>query len=191
MDEAGRGPLAGPVTVAAVAFLVPFEYALFKDVRDSKKLSAKKREYFEGLVRELEKQGMVRACMHSSPEGYIDQHGIVRATQSALEKALVRLNLPPEQCHVYLDGSLKAPAVFEKQETIIKGDETVLPITLAGIMAKTTRDAYMHTVSKQYPAYSFETHKGYGTKKHYEALEQHGMCPLHRRTFIDLTKHIK
>lgn len=184
IDEAGRGPIAGPVTVAAVAFLKPFDVTRLTGVKDSKKLSEKKREYFRAIVEELSNEGCIKFAVHSSEAKIIDSKGIVFAIQLSLSSVLNTLSLPPSSCFIKLDGSLKAPSVYKRQETIIKGDESELPITLAGIMAKTTRDRNMLTYAKQYPEYGFEHHKGYGTKMHYQALTSLGACELHRTTFL-------
>jgi len=191
VDEAGRGPIAGPVTVAAVAFL-NLNYGFTKSVvqkrcegvRDSKQLSEKRREYFRGVVEDLAKEGILRWAVHSTAPSVIDSKGIVYAIQVSLHAALDELALAPERTLVKLDGSLKAPSRFFNQETIIRGDETELPITLAGIMAKTARDRDMVAYAKRYPQYGFEKHKGYGTQLHYRAIASVGFCALHRRTFM-------
>jgi len=195
VDEAGRGPIAGPVTVAAVALLINQNYGLTKSivwkrcegVRDSKQLSEKKREYFRGVVEDLAKEGVLRWAVHSTKSTVIDERGIVYAIQRSLDTVLDELALDPHETRVLLDGALKAPQRFVHQETIIRGDETELPITLAGIMAKTTRDRGMVAYAKQYPQYGFDSHKGYGTPLHYRAIEMHGLCRIHRASFKGLT----
>jgi len=184
VDEAGRGPIAGPVTVAAVAFTQPFDESFFEGANDSKKLSPKKREALRVRIEEGAVQGFVRFGVYSTPSTMIDEEGIVPALKYSLAQSLSALHLSPEECNVKLDGSLKAPEMYCKQETIIRGDATELSIMLASIVAKTTRDREMELYGKQYPEYSFEVHKGYGTKKHYEALKKHGLCAIHRSTFI-------
>jgi len=190
VDEAGRGPIAGPVAVGAVALLAPRSEFSFEGVRDSKKLSEKKREYFEYRVNEYVAQGMVAYSVQFSSSEIIDSEGIVPAIKNALARALKALSILPEHAEVMLDGSLKAPKEFIRQKTIIKGDETELPITLAGIMAKTARDREMKSTATSYPPYGFEKHKGYGTKSHYQAIQEYGLCAIHRRSFIDLTKFL-
>ncbi|MEK7613499.1 MAG: ribonuclease HII [Patescibacteria group bacterium] len=184
IDEAGRGPIAGPVAVAAVLFLVPPDRTFFDGVRDSKQLSEKKREYFESRVNEAVQKNFIRYSVQFSSSEYIDRFGIVNAIRVALTRALAAVDAPPARTNVFLDGSLKAPSAFLHQQTIIRGDETELPITLAGIMAKTARDREMHHLSTRFPQYGFEKHKGYGTKSHYQAIKAHGPCALHRTTFI-------
>ncbi|MFQ5540925.1 MAG: ribonuclease HII, partial [Candidatus Paceibacteria bacterium] len=111
-------------------------------------------------------------------------------TQLALSSALTALALPPAQCRVLLDGTLKAPGEYPHQETIIKGDETELSIMLAGILAKTERDREMTALSEQYPQYGFDMHKGYGTQSHYQSIRAAGLCALHRRTFVHPDQHL-
>ena len=188
VDEAGRGPIAGPVTVAAVALLIPFDRARLGGVKDSKQISEKKREEYRSVVEALAAEGALRFAVHSTAPAVIDAQGIVYAIKKSLSMVLEELELDAPQTLVQLDGSLKAPERFVHQETIVKGDETELPITLAGIMAKTTRDREMERLAVAYPEYSFETHKGYGTKGHYRALKEHGLCTVHRASFIHLTK---
>lgn len=187
VDEAGRGPIAGPVSVGAVAFLKPFDALVFEGVRDSKQLSPPRRSYFRSVVESLSEAGTMSFAVRSVDAGSIDQGGIVPAIRTALEAALSALSLAPHEVVLKLDGSLRAPTIYKRQETIIRGDEIELPITLAGIMAKTTRDALMEEYARDFPQYGFEKHKGYGTKLHYQAIREHGLCPLHRASFIDLT----
>lgn len=192
VDEAGRGPIAGPVTVAAVALLTAnndgrrasvIEKHL-EGVKDSKQLSEKKREYFRSVVEALADTGFLKYAVRSTSAAVIDTKGIVFAIHTSLTAALYELALEPKQTFVKLDGALRAPEQFVHQETIIRGDETELPIMLAGIVAKTTRDRLMRAYAARYPQYGFEIHKGYGTKKHYQAIGSVGVCDLHRRTFI-------
>lgn len=190
VDEAGRGPIAGPVTVAAVAFLQnvgrPTSNILkgLEGVKDSKQLSEKKREYFRSVVEALAGAGFLKYAVHSTSAAVIDEKGIVFAIHTSLTAALDELALEPTKTCVKLDGALRAPEQFVHQETIVRGDETELPIMLAGIVAKTTRDRLMRAYAAQYPQHGFEKHKGYGTKMHYQALRVFGACDLHRRTFL-------
>lgn len=190
IDEAGRGPIAGPVTVAAVALKMPFASSVFEGVKDSKKLSEKKRIEFRQHIETLREEETLFFSIQSTGAEVIDEKGIVYAISDALARALHDLSLNPDECVVKLDGALKAPQAFVHQETIIKGDEIELPITLASILAKTERDREMKLQSEKYPEYGFESHKGYGTKKHYKAIYDQGMCPLHRASFIHLTNNI-
>jgi ribonuclease HII len=114
---------------------------------------------------------------------HIDKYGISHAIRKGIEDGLKKLALNPETARILLDGSLKAPEIFTDQETIIKGDAKEKIIGLASIMAKVTRDRYMAQVAKKYPKYEFEIHKGYGTRKHCDAIERHGISALHRKSF--------
>ncbi len=185
VDEAGRGPIAGPVTVAAVAFLVPPNRAAFRGIRDGKQLTAQARERYFAAAREMEARGLLKITVHSTAAKIIDRNGIVNAIKQSLNMSLTALRLSPATCFIQLDGSLEAPAEYAFQETIIRGDETELPITLAGIVAKVTRDREMALFATQYPNYGFDKHKGYGTKAHYATISRLGPCPLHRKTFLN------
>lgn len=185
VDEAGRGPLAGPVTVGVVAVTSDFDWGLIPGVGDSKKLSAKKREsIFERAV-ELKKEGVLNFAVGESSSEAIDREGIVGAIKTAMRQALESLAIAPEDCEVRLDGALHAPDIYTHQITIIKGDATEPSIGLASIMAKVTRDRYMVTIAteKAFAPYNFAKHKGYGTKAHSDAIRQYGLCKLHRRSF--------
>lgn len=186
IDEAGRGPLAGPVAVGAVLFLEKPSRAWFPGAKDSKQLSEKKREEVRARVERYAEQGMLRYAVSFSSSTTIDREGIVPAIQGALRAVLTELQVP-SSATLLLDGALRAPKAFLNQRTIIRGDETELPITLAGIMAKTERDRKMYFIDHVYPEYGFGMHKGYGTKHHYEALVQYGPCPEHRRSFLGRT----
>ncbi len=180
IDEAGRGPLAGPVSVGVFAVPNTFDMALLDGVRDSKKLSQKKREeWFKKLVR---LENTRSAVAFSSPQ-LIDARGIVYAIQNAMNRALQKLTINPSDCTVLLDGSLKAPEEYLSQKTIIKGDVTEPVISVASILAKVKRDTYMLKIAPDFPHYAFQTHKGYGTKLHCEAIQEHGLSSLHRKSF--------
>ena len=205
IDEAGRGPIAGPVAVGAVLF-ESGEYEKFvagkglssrrsdsdgrgetlrsNNLKDSKKLSEKKREEWFEKIQELS----LESAIAFSSNKVIDTKGIVRAIEMAIEKIFLKFNKNPDECLVLLDGNLKAPKGFKNQETIVKGDEKEPVISLASIVAKVSRDRYIVDLAKKYPEYCFEKHKGYGTKVHYEMLKKHGLCNIHRRTFIKLPK---
>lgn len=184
VDEAGRGPLAGPVAVGVVAVEEGYDIlAAFPGLNDSKKLSEKRREaLFEKLQEEI-RAGNVRAVVTLSSAAKIDGKGIAYAIRNGVSKGVTKLLPKPEDGKVYLDGSLKAPLEYA-QETVIGGDGTVPAIMLASIAAKVTRDRYMRKLDVEYPAYGFAVHKGYGTKAHREAIQKHGVTPVHRRTFI-------
>lgn len=178
IDEAGRGPLAGPVSVGAVMVSRDFDFSIFKNLKDSKKLSEAKREEFFEIINKKIKYEVVLVS-----NKIIDKKGISYAIKVAIQNLLKKLNPNIKQTKIFLDGSLKAPEEFI-QETIIKGDEKIPVISLASIMAKVTRDRYMKKISRRYPLFDFDIHKGYGTKRHIEAIKKHGPSELHRKTFI-------
>lgn len=187
VDEAGRGPLAGPVAVAVVRVEEGFDFdAAFPGLNDSKKLTEKRREALFVRLQEEIAAGRVSAVVHLSSAAKIDAYGIVPAVRGALYTGVRKLLPEPGAGKVFLDGSLYAPKEYE-QETVIGGDGTVPAIMLASIAAKVTRDRYMKKLSSKYPQYRFELHKGYGTKMHYELLREHGPCEAHRATFLHLT----
>lgn len=184
VDEAGRGPLAGPVAVGVARVAVGYDIlAAFPGLNDSKKLTDKKRSaLFEILQREV-KAGHVRVRVCLSSETVIDQKGIAYAVRSALTRGVVALLPDPAEGKVLLDGSLHAPKEYE-QQTIIGGDGKEPVIMLAALAAKVTRDRIMEKLAKEHPAYGFEGHKGYGTKAHIAAIQEHGVCAVHRKSFI-------
>jgi ribonuclease HII len=198
VDEAGRGPLAGPVSVGVVA--VPEGFVVEKEfpgVADSKKLSEKKREeIYERLLilagrgdpsetEPMSHGAGVRFTVEFESAETIDREGIAVAVRRAVSRGVNALAPDAALVRVQLDGSLRAPVEYA-QETIINGDEFVPLISLASIAAKVKRDRLMVALARDYPQYGFETHKGYGTKMHYEMLEKHGLCVIHRRSFIHL-----
>lgn len=174
IDEAGRGPLAGPVVAAAV--ILP-EGIQLPGVNDSKKLTEKKREVLFDFV----KEHALAYGIGQASEQEIDAINILQATFLAMRRAVEALQIPAD--FALVDGNriqgLDIPA-----ETVIGGDGKVLSIAAASILAKVTRDRYMREMAQVYPEYGFEKHKGYGTKAHYAAIEQYGICPLHRKTFL-------
>lgn len=183
IDEAGRGPLAGPVAVGVACVPKGFNWRQLPGVTDSKKLTEKKREAIFECARGLKKEGKLEYAVSMVSAKVIDDIGIVPAVRLALQRALQRLGVSPQAVQVKLDGSLYAPKEYIHQKTIIKGDSKERVIGLASIMAKVTRDRYMVRVATQYPQYGFEIHKGYGTKRHQAALQQYGRCVLHRKCF--------
>ncbi|HYC83043.1 MAG TPA: ribonuclease HII [Candidatus Paceibacterota bacterium] len=187
IDEAGRGPIAGPVTVAA-AMCRASDYPKltnglpsFVVGKDSKKLTSKARAKIFG---EISDSALVQTAVFSVSGQQIDKEGIVPSINSALYRCLKVLASDPTKTLVLLDGGLKAPAEFVVQRTIIKGDERVPLIGLASIVAKVTRDREMEMLGEAHPGYGFEQHKGYGTKGHYEALEKQGPTVIHRLSFL-------
>lgn len=183
VDEVGRGPLAGPVAVGVVAVPIEFDWTLLPGVGDSKVLKPKDREAIFRLASELREAGILNFKVSASSHAVIDNRGIVFAVNQAMSRALASLNVEPKECLVLLDGALRAPSSFEQQRTIIRGDASEKVIGLASILAKVMRDRHMVRVATKYPAYSFEIHKGYGTKKHRDLIREHGLSEIHRQTF--------
>ena len=183
IDEAGRGPLAGPATVGFMACPASLAPKVFKNIRDSKKLSAKKREEWFAKFK-----NNPHLCFGSASISHsvIDSKGISKAIRVALKRCLSRLsgryNIPPKAYNLFLDGGLYAPPQF-RQQTIIKGDEKIPVIAAASIVAKVTSDRIMVRMAKKYQAYVFEAHKGYGTKLHGERISACGLSEIHRRSF--------
>ncbi|MCX6786540.1 MAG: ribonuclease HII [Candidatus Kaiserbacteria bacterium] len=184
VDEAGRGPLAGPVAVGVIAVQEGFDVAReFPGVADSKKLSEKKREKLFEMLEERVAYGDARFCVEFESAETIDKEGIVFAVRHALWRGVNALAPDAALVKIQLDGALRAPPEYS-QETIINGDELIPIISLASIAAKVTRDRLMKELSLQYPQYGFEKHKGYGTRAHYAALLEFGPCAIHRRSFL-------
>lgn len=185
IDEAGRGPLAGPVAVGVAVVNFDFDWNLLPGVGDSKKITAKNRAAIFGRATELKRLGYLDFMVVQSPALTIDQKGIVSAVQKAMNKALAKLEINPNDCEIRLDGSLRAPEIYTNQTTIIRGDALESVIGLASIMAKVTRDRYMERMARKtpYAPYDFAIHKGYGTKKHREMILTHGLSKLHRKSF--------
>jgi ribonuclease HII len=181
IDEAGRGALAGPVSVGAVVMPITFDTGFFKGVRDSKQLSALAREKWFLQLKENEELSF---SVSFSSAAVIDGCGIVDSVWRALARALSRLACEPRETLVLLDGGLYAPEEYIYQETIIRGDESEPIISLASIIAKVKRDKYMTALSRSESAYGFERHKGYGTKEHFRMLKKHGISEVHRRSFL-------
>lgn len=174
VDEAGRGPLAGPVIAAAVIFR-PYFY--IEEVRDSKKLSAKKREQlFEAII-----QNAVAYAVGRVDADEIDRINIREATFKAMRKAIAALRPQPD--YILFDG-YELPEKFFRQEAIVKGDDLSFTIAAASIIAKVTRDRLMVDYHAKYPLYGFDRHKGYGTKWHREMVRKYGPSPIHRHTFL-------
>ena len=183
VDEAGRGPLAGPVAVGAVIVPKCFDISMLEGIKDSKQLTSIAREEWYARLRTLKSEGILDFSVSFSSARTIDRRGIVFAIQTAIARCFSTLDAKPDQCKILLDGNLHAPATFRWQETIIRGDESEPLISLASIAAKVARDALMRRLSPKYPAYDFHIHKGYGTSHHRAAITLAGYCPLHRVTF--------
>lgn len=184
IDEVGRGPFAGPLVVCACALHKALPKRITTLINDSKQLSETEREKCVALIQPLINAGGISFALTRVSPRVIDTIGIGRATKRAVASSLKKLKLNPTQCDVRLDGLLKAPSIYTKQRTIVKGDMQEKSIGLASIIAKVHRDTYMKRQRRTYPEYGFERHKGYGTAAHRAAIKRYGMCPLHRRSFI-------
>ena len=174
IDEAGRGPLAGPVVAAAVVFE---PYVWIEGVTDSKKLSAAKRERFYELI--VENAATYGVGVVDNLE--IDRINIRQATFKAMRMALGRMKASPE--YILVDGE-ELPGSIYRQEGLIKGDSRSFTIAAASILAKVTRDRLLAEYHENFPLYGFDRHKGYGTKEHREMILKHGPCKWHRKTFL-------
>lgn len=183
IDEAGRGPLAGPVSVGVVCISNNVTLST-RGLTDSKKLSEKEREVWFEKITVWQKEDKLRYAVSLVSNTVIDKKGIVYAVKLGMKQCLKKLNLNPKHTLILLDGALRAPEEFSHQRTIIKGDEKVSLISLASIVAKVTRDKKMKSLAKRYPKYGFEVHKGYGTLMHMKTLGKYGLSPVHRRTFL-------
>jgi ribonuclease HII len=182
VDEAGRGPLAGPVVAACVLIDENFriEGSGLEMVKDSKKLSAKKREELFKLIKEKALAVQIGVVDNR----VIDKINILQASFLAMRKALALSAIDPDQ--ILVDGSFIIPGIKKKQKAIIKGDSSVWVIAAASIIAKVSRDWLITQADKDYPGYGFVKHKGYGTKEHLESLEKLGPSPIHRLSFEPL-----
>lgn len=174
VDEAGRGPLAGPVCAAAV--ILPPNLEL-PGLNDSKKLTDKRRRELFPVIREA----AVAYGIGFASQEEIDEINILQATYLAMERAIAQLNVVPEL--LLIDGN-RAKDFGIRTQTVVKGDSLSASIAAASVLAKVSRDDWMLEEAKNYPDYGFEIHKGYGTKAHYEALRAKGACPIHRMTFL-------
>lgn len=174
VDEAGRGPVAGPVFAAAV--ILPFEVDL-PNLSDSKKLSPKMREIlYEDILRLATSYAVA-----SSNVSEIEEHNILNATFFAMNRAISKLDIQPEISMI--DGNLNSK-ILTKSICIVKGDSKSASIAAASILAKVSRDRYMGEISMKYSNYGFDVHKGYGTKKHFDAIAKFGLSDMHRKSFL-------
>jgi|SRR3989344_45226 len=172
IDEAGRGPLAGPMVIAAVAGIATRE---LHGIRDSKKLTRLAREHWYRILKQR------AICQYVSVSASkIDRDGISRSAREAIATLLKKFPVSPDM--VLLDGSIFAPPEY-RQKTIIKGDEKIPLISAASVIAKVTRDRHMQRLHAKYPQYNFAQHKGYGTKAHFASIKKHGLSAIHRKTF--------
>lgn len=178
VDEAGAGPLMGPVYAAAV--ILPRELDI-PGLNDSKKLTEKKREaLYEVITTQAVSWSVTRVEAWE-----IDEMDILNARMLAMQRAIEGLSVRPDTA--FIDGNRdhgSRCAIVTAHETVVKGDSRSVSIAAASILAKVSRDRYMEQLAREYPQYCFDRHKGYGTKLHYEMLDQYGPCPAHRRTFL-------
>ncbi len=175
VDEAGRGPLAGPVCAAAV--ILPQD-CVIEGLNDSKKLSEKKREVLFDLITQ---KALAYSIAYGTLEE-IEEYNILEATYIAMNRAINGLEIKPD--FALIDGNRVPKGINLPCETVVKGDAASCSIAAASILAKVTRDRLMLEYDKKYPQYFFAQHKGYGTKAHYEAIAKHGICEIHRRSFL-------
>lgn len=175
IDEAGRGPLAGPVYAAAVILPLGLD---IDGLNDSKKLTEKKREMLFDVICEK----AVDFSIGIADEKEIDEINILNATFLAMKRAVEGLKVKPD--YALIDGNQYPHIGGVTEETIIKGDGKSMSVAAASILAKVSRDRFMLEIAEKYPQYCFEKHKGYGTKLHYEMLEKYGISPVHRKSFL-------
>jgi ribonuclease HII len=180
IDEAGRGPLAGPVVAAAVILSIDFD---LPDLDDSKKLSSQlRREFFEILTAP---NSGIHFGVGAADPGEIDRLNILQATYLAMRRAVLALPVAPE--YLLIDGR-PVPSFLQPQEAIVGGDGKSQSIAAASIIAKVTRDSLMRTWHQEFPLYAFDRNKGYGTPAHLERLQIHGPCPIHRKSFAPVAQ---
>ena len=187
VDEAGRGPLAGPVVAACVVIGPDFKIDSdeLKLVADSKKLSAKNREKLFSVIKEKALAVEISVISHT----VIDRINILQASLLAMKKAVEACKTQPD--FVLIDGNMRIPGLLKKQQAIVSGDAKVFCIAAASIIAKVSRDFLMSEADKKYPNYQFAKHKGYGTKLHLERLNTYGPCDIHRRSFAPVKNLLK
>lgn len=183
IDEAGRGPLAGPVVSACVIIDNTFKISPeLESIKDSKKLSPKKRQELFPII----KKSVRAVAIGISDNKIIDKINILQATFLSMKKALNSFDLKPDI--ILVDGKFPIPKINIEQEAIVSGDDIVFSIAMASIIAKVSRDFIMEEIDKEYPNYFFAKHKGYGTKLHMEMIEKFGPCPIHRLSFAPLSQ---
>lgn len=198
IDEAGRGPLAGPVSISAVLMTLDDYSKITRDIRsikwlmkngfpalkDSKKLSEEQREKWFEQILIWKKEGILDFSNTLISSKDIDEKGISVVIKYGITRLMKKFeHIATGDINVLLDGSLFAPEKYTNQKTIIKGDELEIIISLASIISKVKRDRKMVSLSSKYPLYEFETHKGYGTQKHLKLIKKNGLSKIHRKTF--------
>lgn len=184
IDEAGRGPLAGPVVAACIVCPSNFDFTQewLKGINDSKQLSAKKRAALNDQILSIFPEVGIGLCDHAT----IDKINILEASFLAMKKAIGALRKKPD--FVLVDGKFIIPNFSIRQQAIISGDKLVMIIAAASIVAKVKRDRIMQEMHERFPRYGFNQHKGYGTKQHLAMIKEHGPCPIHRLSFAPLNK---
>lgn len=175
VDEAGRGPLAGPVFAAAV--ILPMDCEI-EGLNDSKKLSEKKREALFDVIKEK----ALAYSVASASVDEIEEYNILKATYLAMNRAILGLHIAPD--FAIIDGNRIPDNAPTKCEALIKGDFKSMSVAAASILAKVSRDRLLVEYDQKYPEYNFKKHKGYGTKEHYEAINKYGICEIHRKSFL-------
>ena len=187
VDEAGRGPLAGPVLAGAVVLgndMAIVRELLALGLRDSKQVSEKKREKLYEFISKEARYWAVEAVS----EKVIDEINILNATKLAMKNAVLKLTLPPD--FILIDGNATLSGLYVDQLALPKADEHIISVSAASIMAKVTRDRILVELDEKYPQYGFRIHKGYGTKMHMDALRENGPCDAHRRSFEPIKSQI-
>lgn len=192
IDEVGRGPIAGPVTLGIVGIDIKSDASKFlgkllkhkiDGIRDSKQLTPGERKDIHAKMIEYKKNGEIEFYTTSVNSSIIDEKGLSFAISNAIARLLRKFDIDASTATIFLDGSLHAPEKFLNQTTVIKGDTIHIAIALASIAAKVVRDKYMVKQDKIFPEYGFKKHKGYGTLEHRMAIKKYGLSPLHRKTF--------
>lgn len=182
IDEVGRGPLAGPMMIGAVAVGGDIEF--LEGIKDSKKLTKIQREKWNKKIWDEKKsRDDINIAIVSISPAVIDKFGISASLKIAVSKCLKLLLKAGDECEILLDGSLHAPIEYKNQQTIIKGDEKIPLISAASVVAKVYRDKEMQKLHKKYPEYGFDKHVGYGTTSHILAIKKHGLSAIHRKSF--------
>jgi ribonuclease HII len=185
IDEVGRGPLAGPVYVCAVAMpYTVYRKARWLGLKDSKQMTEKMREKWHEQARAVEKAGALKIAVSNRTAAMIDKKGIAVCIRECIAGTMKKLGLKPADCIVLLDGGLKAPIEYKNQQTIIRGDDSQKIISLASVVAKVQRDHYMIALHRKHSQYGWHTNKGYGTKIHIAAIKKQGVTLFHRASYL-------
>lgn len=183
IDEAGRGPLAGPVYVGVAAVFQAYDLSKFSELTDSKEMREADREAIFDQITDQDITGLQTSITYTKA-ATIDTIGINPAIQKAINRGLRNLDVKINKAKILLDGGLHAPNKYH-QKTVRKGDQKHSEISMASVLAKVARDRKMSQLAEKYPQYKFGKHKGYGTKRHRQCIDDYGPCEIHRRSFID------